>query len=133
MKNLTLQGEICHIIPLQASSDDAQLGHIVAVIGNTTSADVNFTDQFVLDINDGDGDSEIVQRSNRPPVVFVVTSQGKVLALDENDRLVWVVDLEKVVLDSNEEDDMISDGERGQREGRIERRMGKTDGRAKLD
>jgi elongator complex protein 1 len=109
MKNLALQGETSHIIPLQTSSDE-QPGHIVAVIGNTTSADVNFTDQFVLDINDGDGDSEIVQRSNMPPIVFVVTSGGKVLALDENDRLVWVVDLEKVVLESNEEDDMISDG-----------------------
>lgn len=100
MKNLALQGEVCHALPHPNSSDEP--GHIVAVIGNTTSAD------HVVDINVGGGD--VVHGSKRPPVAFVVTSRGKMIALDENDQMVWVVDLEKVVLDSNDEnDDAISD------------------------
>jgi len=104
MKNLALQGEVCHVLPHQNSSDDAP-GHIVAVIGNATSADVTTYTDHVLDINLGGGDVAPDNRSKRPPVVFVVTSQGKMFALDENDQMVWIVDLEKVVLDSNEEND----------------------------
>ena len=109
MKNLALQGEVCHVVLPQPNSSDAP-GHIVAVIGNATSADVTAYTDRVLDINIGSDDVAPDKRSKRPPVVFVVTSQGKILALDENDQMVWVVDLEKVVLDSNEEnDDAISD------------------------
>ena len=103
MKNLALQGEVCHVIPLPSSGSGT--GRIVAVIRNTTSADVTTYADHVLDINVGGDDIAPDQRSKRPPVVFVVTSQGKVLALDENDQMVWIVDLEKVVLDSNEEND----------------------------
>ena len=105
MKNLALQGEVCHVLPQPSSSGGA--GRIVAVIRNTTSADVTtYADHDrVLGINVGGDDVAPDQRSKRPPVVFVVTSQGKVLALDENDQMVWIVDLEKVVLESNEEND----------------------------
>jgi len=100
MKNLALQGEVCHVLPQPNGSGGS--GHIVAVIGNAASADVTTYTDHVLDINIGVAPD---QRSKRPPVAFVVTSQGKILALDENDQMVWIVDLEKVVLDSNEEND----------------------------
>ena len=104
MKNLTLQGEICHLIP--QANGIGRFGHIVSAIRNSTGGDVNTYTDHVLDINiHVDIDSTLDQRSKRSPVVFIITSQGYALALDENDQLVWSVSLEKVVLDSNEDSD----------------------------
>ncbi|KAL3788425.1 hypothetical protein ACHAWO_007380 [Cyclotella atomus] len=108
MRNLSLQGEVRHAVPAGV------YGKIVAVIRNTSS-----DGHLDVDLNDGSFDydkdthqdlaavdaQDTVHLSKQPPAVFIMTSNGHLMAFDENDRLVWNVDLETVVLDSQDEDD----------------------------
>mmetsp|Transcript_17532 Transcript_17532/g.36805 ORF Transcript_17532/g.36805 Transcript_17532/m.36805 type:complete len:1678 (-) Transcript_17532:61-5094(-) len=132
MRNLALQGEIRHIVPYVSSFLDAHVagtlsdptsatspGKIVAVIPNSATdfrhhvhvGGGSVGDDNDFQDNDGRNASERNEescddcRSNLPPANFVVTSDGIFYALDSNDRLVWLVDLEKVVMAANEDDD----------------------------
>jgi len=119
MRNLALQGEVRHALPtfksingINENGNDvvASGNNIVAVIQNS-NADLhivpnNFDSHYSDGFHGGDVDVDNnEQRSSQPPASFVVTSGGYLLALDVNDQLVWMVDLEKAVEESNEEDD----------------------------
>ena len=112
MRNLALQAEVRHRLPISTHKDTC--GHdddgnpdlsskIIAVIPNTNSTYLHirhpneFGNTSFLG-NDGD-------KNNQPPSSFVVTSTGMLHALDGTDQLIWVVDLEKVVADSTDDDD----------------------------
>lgn len=111
MRNLALQGEVRHIVPAYKKNDDigdgdggdadGATGDIVAVIKNA-NADIH-----IGHYSDGYQESGVESEgSNQPPVSFVVTSDGQLLALDANDRLVWKAGLEKVVeLDDEDEEE----------------------------
>ncbi|KAL3784808.1 hypothetical protein HJC23_013848 [Cyclotella cryptica] len=117
MRNLSLQGEVRHALPLRLNREhhdecagrSAVSGKIVAVIRNSSHdghLDVDINDDSVdYHRDDANEDFSSHHLSAQPPAVFVMISEGKLLALDGNDRLVWTVDLEKVVLDSNLEQD----------------------------
>ncbi|KAL7486383.1 hypothetical protein ACHAW6_011976 [Cyclotella cf. meneghiniana] len=125
MRNLALQGEVRHALPLGFHREHhdryAISGKIVAVIRNTSAdghrdVDINdgrfdydqdhANDSTAVDESYQEGeDFSSLQLSKQPPEVFVMTSEGKLLALDGNDRLVWMVDLEKVALESSAEQD----------------------------
>lgn len=112
MRNLALQGEVRHVLPAPKANhggDGVQSSaKIIAVIPNTNdyhrhiSPNNNGFDNHSFDVNDDGG---VKQSSRRPPASFVVTSEGMVHALDGNDQLIWIVNLEKVVADSNDDDE----------------------------
>ena len=123
MRNLALQGEVRHILPKPTTSDDNTLSDaptstkIIAVIQTNTTRN---TDHLQFFHHDGENNNESPSNNNKlslPPTSFVVTSNGYLLALNVNDELVWKVDLEKVVIDSEEdsddEDDEANVGEAG--------------------
>ncbi|KAL3822896.1 hypothetical protein ACHAXA_010679 [Cyclostephanos tholiformis] len=96
MRNLSLQGEVRHVLPRQCDERLSNI-HIVAVVQNTST---------YLHIGPGQnaftsGDEN--HRLTNPPVSFVLTSDGNLMALDTVGRKVWIVDLEKVADDSNED------------------------------
>lgn len=134
MKNLTLQGEVRHALPLPfrtshhttATTNSADVsgeyisGNIVAVIQNPNN-DFHIGTNFDNHYHDGrdaqydhptdeEGSATSIKLSKQPPANFVVTSDGKVLAMDSNDQLVWLVDLEKVVDEANDDEE---EGEEG--------------------
>ena len=112
MRNLALQAEVRHLLATPTRKDTC--GHdddgnpdlsskIIAVIPNTNSTYLHishpneFGNTSFLG-NDGD-------KYNQPPSSFVVTSTGMLHALDGTDQLIWMVDLEKVVADSTDDDE----------------------------
>ncbi|KAL9188474.1 hypothetical protein ACHAXT_006852 [Thalassiosira profunda] len=117
MRNLALALEVRHALPATGEGGVPR-GHIVAVIPGAASDGLHIPpDHFDGGRShsdaDGPGDGDGLEgaESISPPAAFVVTSAGYVLAVDARDRIVWTVDLEKVVQDSNdEEDDELDDG-----------------------
>ncbi|KAL7546751.1 hypothetical protein ACHAWF_010084 [Thalassiosira exigua] len=101
MKNLALQGEVRHVIPSWGNSRGAAA---VSVVDNDVNLDIQLSHEHLNGdypaVGGGCGDDD---RSNQAPLSFVLTSEGNLLALDSNDQMVWIVDLEKVADDSNEE------------------------------
>lgn len=105
MRNLALQAEVRHVLPPCKDSDGT--ANIVAVIQNTNTHQHISPDIFE---NKYFQDSDVeIKRPSQPPVSFVVTSEGKLLALDVNDQLIWIVDLEKVVADSTEDEEKVTE------------------------
>ncbi len=111
MRNLALQAEVRHVLPARKDKGRGLSSKIIAVIQNTDTylqiSHPNGFDYNSLQGNDDDGVGGEMQQPNitHPPSSFVVTSEGMVYALDVTDQLIWVVDLEKVVADSIDDDD----------------------------
>ena len=106
MKNLALQGEVCHVLPTECTN--RRPSKIVSVIhnnDNNTNASYHIgTNNF--DNNNNTNNGNVLQQTNiNPPVSFVLTSDGTLIALDSFDNKVWIVDLEKVVENSNDEEE----------------------------
>ncbi|KAL3765880.1 hypothetical protein ACHAW5_002113 [Stephanodiscus triporus] len=96
MRNLALQSEVRHVLPRQCSERPSK---IVAVIQNTNTSYLHIGPN--PNAFDGGVQNQLL---NTPPVSFVLTTDGNLTALDSFGRKIWIVDLEKVVEDSNEED-----------------------------
>ena len=118
MRNLALQGEVRHVLPKSTTSDTSSSNNtnkIIAVIQTNTTRNTDHL-QFIHHDGDNNSNDNNVQSSNNnnklllPPTSFVVTSNGYLLALNVNDELVWKVDLEKVVIDSEEDSDEEEEG-----------------------
>lgn len=111
MKHLCLQGEVHHSLSISGHDESTISGKIVDVIRNTTSGHLDLgldDDRWIHHPVDNATyeaiDPRCVQQPKQPPAVFVVTSDGYLVALDERDLLVWIVDLEKVVLNSQDDE-----------------------------
>jgi len=128
MRNLALQGEVRHLLPAtrdiikdsKSDFDDNDIGsacvvsdlsgNIVSVIQKNANADAhvgpdNFDSKYPQGGTHGNCNStNEVSNNPQPPVSFVVTSDGEFLALDASDQLAWVVNLNKVAEDSNDDD-----------------------------
>jgi hypothetical protein len=112
MKNLALQGEVCHVLPTDCTTNHHS--KIVSVIhdnndNNNANASYIGTSNF-----DNGNDNNTNNNGNvlNPPVSFILTSDGTLIALDSFDNKVWIVDLEKVVEEnSNDEDEEENENE----------------------
>ena len=108
MKNLALQSETRHAfsLPTEEATNLSSTAKIVAVIRHdVTTSDGFHHDSF--DHSDNGDAHEVSQQS--APAVFVLTSDGYLTALDGRDGFLWRVDLEKVVLDSQDDEEEAAD------------------------
>jgi hypothetical protein len=107
MKNLALQGEVCHVLPTECTTNHCP--KIVAVIHDNDNNNTNDASYIGISNFDNNNNNNTNNNGNvlNPPVSFILTSDGTLIALDSFDNKVWIVDLEKVVEEnySNDEDE----------------------------